>query len=291
MIIAHLIGGLGNQMFQYACALGMAHRQRCPLKVDVAAFAGYGLRRYALDKLGITASVAGAEEVRRLRRRARVEALLPEHVRRYVPVRRHTVLREHSFAFDSRVLEARGDVLLEGYWQSERYFADIAAVVRSEFRLPPAPALVHADLEAQIGAVNAVSVHVRRGDYASDPETRRMYGGCCSADYYARAVAEIARAVPSPRFFVFSDDPAWVKDNLRLGHPTTVVEQHGADADCADLRLMSLCRHHIIANSSFSWWGAWLDANPDKVVIAPRRWFEADNIDTRDLLPRDWIRV
>lgn len=291
MIIAHLIGGLGNQMFQYACALSLAHRHRCPLQVDVAGFATYGLRRYALDKLGITAPVAAADEVRRFRRRARVEAMVPEPVRRLVPLRRHTVLRERSFAFDPRVLEVRGDVLLEGYWQSERYFADIAAAVRSEFRLEPVTASVHAELEAQIAAANAVSIHVRRGDYANDLATRSMYGGCCTADYYARAVAEIVRTVPAPRFFVFSDDPAWVRDNLRLGHPTTVVEQHGDDADCADLRLMSLCRHHIIANSSFSWWGAWLDPKPGKIVVAPRRWFETDSIDTRDLIPQAWVRV
>jgi hypothetical protein len=124
----------------------------------------------------------------------------------------------------------------------------------------------------------------------SDPEIQRVHG-TCGLDYYQRAVEEIARAESEPQFFVFSDDPAWVKDNLRLRFPTVVVEHMGARSPYEELRLMSLCRHSIIANSSFSWWGGWLNPNCGKKVIAPEQWFKSGSHDTRDLIPAAWTKL
>jgi hypothetical protein len=290
MIFARLIGGLGNQMFQYACARRLAHALQAPLKLDLSAFENYGLRPYALDGLSISAEIAPVDEVFKFRRRARIRSRLPELLSRLIPGCRYEVFKERSFEFDSNVLKLRGNILLEGYWQSERYFNDIADIIRREFTLKGTPSETNASLAARIRSTDAVSIHVRRGDYVSNPETRQVHG-TCGLDYYQRAVDKIAGIEPHPHFFVFSDDPAWVKENLRLPFPTVVVERTGTYSPCGDLWLMSLCRHNIIANSSFGWWGAWLNSNPNKKVIAPQKWFNLKAYDTRDLIPAHWIRI
>lgn len=178
----------------------------------------------------------------------------------------------------------------DGYWQSERYFVDAADIIRAEFKPRLALEPENAATAAAIDGVTAVSVHVRRGDYVTDKVTN-AYHGVCSLDYYRAAIARIAERVASPHLFVFSDDHAWVQENLRSNYPTTYVTANSPDRGYRDMQLMSRCRHHIIANSSFSWWGAWLNPRPDKVVVAPARWFIDKSNDTRDLLPGEWLRV
>ena len=135
-----------------------------------------------------------------------------------------------------------------------------------------------------------MALHVRRGDYASNPETQRVHG-FCSPDYYRRAIDTVAARVADPRVFVFSDDPEWAERHLVLDHPTTIVRNAAPNAELDDFRMLARCRHHIIANSSFSWWGAWLASHPTQVVVAPAPWFAVDTYDTRDLLPAGWLRL
>lgn len=135
-----------------------------------------------------------------------------------------------------------------------------------------------------------MSLHVRRGDYVSDARTHATLG-VCSLDYYRAAVRYIADHVEAPEFFVFSDDIAWAQANLELGHPCHYVDHNRGAESYNDMRLMSLCRHHIIANSSFSWWGAWLNPRADKVVVAPARWFAGGNRVVDDLFPPGWVRL
>jgi hypothetical protein len=284
LILARLFGGLGNQMFQYACARGLAHTLGAELGLDLSASASYGPRPYALDGLSISASIASAEEVRSFMWRAGISRRLPRWLRHY------QVYRERSFTYDPAVRALRGNVLLEGYWQSARYFDDVAALVRREFGLKAALEGENAAWAARIRDANAVSVHVRRGDYVSNPQARQLHG-LCDLDYYRRAVEAVAQSQTRPQLFVFSDEPAWARENLRLGFPTAVVESAGENSAQVDMHLMSLCRHHVVANSSFSWWGAWLNGRPDKMVVAPRRWFLVDTKDTRDLVPAEWVRI
>lgn len=290
MIITHLIGGLGNQMFQYACARRLASTRQAALKLDLTGFAAYPLRSYALDVFRISAEISADAEVQRFRRRARLEARAPRWLRGLLPGSRHTVVRERSFAFDPAAFAVDGDLLLDGYWQSEKYFLDIADLLRQEFSLrrPLHPA--NAALAELIRNVDAVSIHVRRGDYVTDVAANRVHG-ICTVDYYQRAVHAIAARRPVPHLFVFSDDLQWTKDHLRFQFPTVYVDGNAGDKQAEDLVLMSLCRDNIIANSSFSWWGAWLNGNPGKTVIAPARWFAAESMDDRDLLPSTWLRV
>jgi hypothetical protein len=136
---------------------------------------------------------------------------------------------------------------------------------------------------------NSVSLHVRRGDYVTHAATAKVLNPC-SLDYYHKAIECVSRTVTSPHFFVFSDDPAWAQRNLKITFPTKYIDKNSGSQNYVDMHLMTHCKHNIIANSSFSWWGAWLNKNPDKLVIAPTNWF-ANGIDDRDLIPPEWIRL
>jgi glycosyl transferase family 11 len=294
LVVARLIGGLGNQMFQYAAGRALALRHGAELKLDVSGFDAYKRRRYELGTLSINATVATDRDLAIFGADAKPRWPLVDRVRRRVrmpgKVRALPVYREPHFHFDPAIATLRPPVYLDGYWQSERYFSDYAATLRRELvaGVPFDPE--NATVAARIDAVTAVSLHVRRGDYVDDPKTSR-YHGTCSLDYYRRAVEHIAARVGSPHLFVFSDDAQWTRANLHVDVPTTFVDANPADRGFRDMQLMSRCRHHVVANSSFSWWGAWLGPSTDKIVVAPKRWFNAGGADTRDLIPATWVRL
>lgn len=290
MVITRLIGGLGNQMFQYAAGRSLALRHSSEFKLDVTALGRSESRRYELDSYTIAASVAAPEELVAFEGvsgmwRKCAEQLL-DHVLGRSSMRHY---REPHFHFDPGLAKQRPPVLIDGYWQSERYFKDVAETIRAELtpRDPLEPA--NAATAAEIDRVEAVSVHVRRGDYVSNARTN-AYHGTCPLDYYRRAVEYIKARTSKPHLFVFSDDTAWTCANLRSDLPTTYIDAN-PNRGFRDMQLMSRCRHHIIANSSFSWWGAWLNPSPHKIVVAPRRWFAGSANDTCDLLPADWVRL
>ena len=164
----------------------------------------------------------------------------------------------------------------------------MADTIRSDVTLKSAFSPDAERLAAEIGSARTpVSVHVRRGDYVTNPHAAR-YHGMPGVDYYERALSEISAAEPDAHFFVFSDDPSWVRDNLTFGQRLTVVDP-GRDAE--DLILLSRCHHHIVSNSSFSWWGAWLSTATGKHVIAPARWYADASADSSDLVPASWTRL
>lgn len=291
MIIIQLLGGLGNQLFQYAAARRVAIERSLPLKVDISAFESYSLRSYKLDHFNITVDIATPEEIRRFIRpdvvgkgkRWFIRNLLPRHLR---PIYRE----QKQYHFEANIFNTPNNVYLQGYFQNERYFKSIESVIRREFKVKSplqGPNTVMAD---QIHNSNAISLHIRRGDYASNPETR-TYHGLLPLSYYQTAVQQITEVVESPHFYVFSDDPQWARENLRIDHPMTLVDHNDSAHDYEDLRLMSLCKHHIIANSSFSWWGAWLCENPQKVVYAPSAWITTKEANSSSILPSSWIKI
>lgn len=293
-VISRLIGGLGNQMFQYAAGRAAALRCGAALKLDLSGFDAYFKRRYELGTFPIQATVASDVDLARFGRSSKDQSPRLDRVRRLLRVGARAgpwpTYRERHFHFDPAVTQLRAPVYLDGYWQSQKYFSDWAQVLRREFT-PVAPLEPeNAALAARIDAVNAVSLHVRRGDYANEPTTHR-YHGICSRDYYERAVEYIDNRVQAIHLFVFSDDQEWTRGNLRFGRPASFVDTNSADRGYRDMQLMARCRHHILANSSFSWWGAWLNPSREKIVIAPRRWFDAGANDTRDLIPESWVRL
>lgn len=291
-VIANLIGGLGNQMFQYATGRAVAHRHGAPLLLDSSGFVHYDLRRYELGKLSIQARLATEDELTHAGVRAKAPTLLSRVSKALGLCHPANLLKEASFTYDTRIEQATPPVYLDGCWQSERYFSTIRAQLLQELTLKNNWVPSNEDMFGQIRAAGAgaVSLHVRRGDYVTNAHTASFHG-VCSLDYYRAAVAYIAKRLGAPHFFIFSDDLDWVRQNLQIGFPTTFVAINSADNGIYDLMLMRSCRHHIIANSSFSWWGAWLNPHDDKIVVCPQRWFSGASLDTRDLIPSSWIRL
>jgi len=293
MIVTRLTGGLGNQMFQYAAGRSAAARLGTELKLDSRWFAGKGSgipgnpREFLLGCFTIDGDLVDAERIAMLPPRSRrqywSQRLLP---RPWRPALR--VLTEDDGRLpDERILEISDNTYLDGFWHSERYFAAHTQIVRRDFAFRTPPSDANASLVAEIQDVMSISVHVRRQDYITEPKTRSV-SGILKPAWYRAAVDAIAVRAGAPTVYVFSDDPEWCSSNLIFDHPTTVVEGNQA-APFEDLRLMSHCRHHVIANSTFSWWGAWLDARPDKIVIAPEPW-RMDR-DAPHVLPAGWIRL
>ena len=201
-----------------------------------------------------------------------------------------THIREKQYHFDPKILTMPGSIYLDGYWQSEKYFSDIADIIKNEFRVKLPQTEENRRVAQQITSCESVSLHVRRGDYLTDAKTNTIHG-TCELDYYARCIERLTQQVHHPYFFIFSDDPEWVAKNLKITHPTTFVAHNGPEKSYEDLRLMSQCRHNIIANSSFSWWGAWLNSNSNKIIYTPKKWFCDPNLNTKDLIPATWQKL
>jgi hypothetical protein len=250
-VITHLCGGLGNQLFQFAAGRALAARLDRPLFVDASDYPRFPLRTFELG-----------------------------HFR--APVR-HAPRRYRWFLRAGRTPLA--SILPAGL----RVFR-IREQTHAFQPWPDVPASLPAFL-AEIAACDAVAVHVRRGDYVSDPSIAAFHG-LCGLDYYEAAFERIEAAVSRPRYFVFSDDLPWARGHLRFRHPAVFVDHNTTAPPCEDLRLMAACRHFVIANSSFSWWGAWLSRQPeaDKLVIAPRRWFLVPDANL-DRTPPSWVRL
>ena len=290
MVIVRLMGGLGNQMVQYAAGRAVAHRNQTSLKLDVSALERDAARSYRMHHFNIVASLATPDEVARFAKRD-LWSRISRRVERYLlPPSQRSVFAQRYAHFDPDILRLRGSVYLRGYWQSEKYFKDIEHIIRQDFTFRHTPDPENQKVARIIANTNSVSLHIRRGDYVSNPRFSRKFG-VCSLEYYQSAAAKIIEKVQDPHFFVFSDDIPWARDNIRLQYPVTFAAHNDADKDYEDLCLMSLCRHHIIANSSFSWWGAWLCTCPGKIVMAPKRWLRMPGRDTRDLIPDSWHRI
>jgi len=294
MIITRLTGGLGNQLFQYAAARRLALVRDAELKLDVTWLGSAKLRTvrdYALASFDVPQTFAAQKDIEKFTKPniGTLSRLFLRSLRKGMQLPK-SYIKEAHYHFDPSILELPDGVYLDGYWQSERYFADAANVIRAELTINKPMEGRNLELIEQINSCNAVSVHVRRGDYVSDKHTAD-YHGVCSLDYYHKAIQHIADAIENPVLFMFSDDPDWVRSNLSAPYPMTIVDHNGHERCVEDLRLMSACRHHILANSSFSWWGAWLNQRFGKIVVAPQRWFNNHDADTRDLCPAEWVRL
>ncbi len=288
MIISKIFGGLGNQMFQYAMGRALAKRQGKEYKIDISAFEQYRLHRYSLPSLNITAPIATRDEILALKGKPVTGSVTGKFLQLFSKKNSHYV-KEPSYLFSQKMHDLQADAYLEGYWQSEKYFNDAAELIRKEFTFKPEPDAMNKALLEHIKSVNAIAVHVRRGDYVSNANTNKFHG-TTPIDYYQRAFDSMTKQVDNPYVFIFSDDALWVKENLHFSIPTQYVDHNSSDKNYEDLRLISACKHHIIANSSFSWWGAWLAEHPEQKVIAPLKWFNADQ-ETRDLIPERWQRM
>jgi hypothetical protein len=309
MIITNLIGGLGNQLFQYAAGHAAARRAGTELRVSLDMFdryrlhQGYELSRvFAVDPLPASdaemKTCLGPWRGRRARRMlgrfvtgtwrgGRARRMLGRFVTG--TWRGGRAVFQPTVPYWSGFQNLGADVYLQGYWQSERYFAEVANELRSLLRFREPPSAVNARWIERIEGCVSVGVHVRRDDYAS-ARNRRIYAQCTPA-YYRAAMDLVLGREPTARFFAFSDDPAWTRELFADRAAIVEVLDHNRGAESYnDLRLMAQCRHNIMANSTFSWWAGWLGERPDKTVIAPERWLLPPGWDV-DMVPSRWVRL
>lgn len=290
MITIDLFGGLGNQMFQYALGRHLAIKNNAELTLRFIDVGAFSKREYELGCYKLTPGLKVVDEtitanpavyrVKRILARFSVFKKSEEFL-----------IREKSFPFDPSILELTGENLhLFGYWQSEKYFKDIREAILEDFTFIEPLSSRNQQVIDEIDHSNSVSIHVRRGDYVVDPKTKQFHG-ICGPDYYQKAIDLVAEKVKDPIFYFFSDDPDWVKENLSAGKKSIYIDWNVGRQSHADMQLMSHCQHNILANSSFSWWGAWLNRNPNKLVIVPEPWFQDPSVDAKDLVPSRWVKM
>ena len=282
-ITVKLMGGLGNQLFQYACARNLADVHKTNLKLDVSSYDNDpNNRKYFMDCFNISASIADKNE------------LVPQNnILSKLMFKIHrpsNYIKEKYFNYDPSISSLQDGVYLEGYWQSEKYFKRVESIIKKEFLLSEPPNRENRKLLEKINSCNSVSIHIRRGDYVTNAKTSELFG-TCPIEYYQKGVEEIKKSVHNPKYFIFSDDPTWTKMNIVTGYPQHIIDTNRVGDAQEDLRLMSFCKHHIIANSSFSWWAAWLSNNPKKIVIAPKKWFNNYHKNEQDVVPNRWVRI
>lgn len=286
MILTSLKGGLGNQLFQYALGRHLAIKNNTELKLDIVSLEraneiGNIYRPYGLSHFGVAATVASPDEIKHLKNPYGIVSKV------WRKIIFHTFADKNTL-FYPKVLKKTGDIYLDGYWQSPLYFDAIRDTLLKDLVLAKGFSSAGKRYLEQMKNGTAVSLHVRRGDYVENPRVLQDFG-MCSTEYYTRAMAHIEKTVPTPTYFVFSDNIEWVKNNLPVGDNAVFVKDPEI-IDAEELMLMSNCAHNIIANSSFSWWGAWLNQNPKKIVVAPAPWFETQPSDP-NLIPKAWTQL
>ena len=292
MVISHIIGGLGNQMFQYALGRTLSLDRNESLHLDISGFNRYGLHQgFELSRVfECPVEVASKTEIFDILGWQQLPLIRRILARSSMQVfRRDGFVVEPYFQYWPVINQIPQDSYLFGYWQSERYFQFHADIIRTDFIFKSPFVGGNVKLAEQISSTNAVSLHVRRGDYVKNSKTTLIHG-LCSLDYYRAAIQLMVERTQEPYFYIFSDDITWVRDNLKIDLPHCYIDHNNGLDSYNDMHLMSLCRHHIIANSSFSWWGAWLNPNSEKIVIAPRKWFANEN-NVEDLIPEGWITL
>lgn len=292
MIVTALNGGLGNQLFQYALARRLAYERKTRFWVDVSIYINPSqYRAFRLKDFEVIASPITDSEIKKFWgwRNLPYVRKWHESAESHKPYYKRTFVHEQDVKFDENILKVGSHVYLQGYWQSEKYFKPIADILRKEIQPKDSWGKENSFLLKQIRESQSVSVHIRRGDYVENLDINKTHG-ILQQPYYEEAVKILKNRMTDIQVFVFSDDVLWARENLDFHVPTFYVSHNNKNEDYWDMILMSCCSHHIIANSSFSWWGAWLNPNTKKIVIAPKRWYKAD-IFNPDLLPEEWIKI
>jgi len=301
MQIVRMIGGLGNQMFQYAFWLALK-QQGQPAKLDPSGFGAYTLRQPELNRafhIAVNDNTASENEIaalkdmaKNLRIRKLLGKILYANPNRFI--RKSHFIEPNFSGFYPEALR-RPDAYLDGYWQNEKYFSAIAGQVRAAFQWK---AVSGKNLEAarQMETENSVAIHIRRLDQPKNLKELffrmrlQLIWRVCTKKYYDDAIACMKARTDHPRFYIFTDQIGWVKKNILPDDDTVLVDWNRGEDSHWDLFLMTKCRHNIIAMSSYSWWGAWLNPNPGKIIIAPKKWALRFTKEI-NLIPESWIRI
>lgn len=291
MIIVKLQGGLGNQMFQYALGRYLAYKNSTELKFDVDSYKTNPLGDYSFSleqfNINIRDHLATPHEIEQFKKYQRKTGMFGFlHNQLFADETKYA--QEKSMNFDSTVLEIKDPAYIHGWWQSELYFTAIRSILLKDFTLRTSLKGKNKEIADYAKIKPSVSIHIRRCDYITNLRTC-AYHGELTKEYYSAGLSYITKSIPCPTLFVFSDDIEWVKRNISFPLKTIYIEGNMAKPH-EDMYLMSLCKHHIIANSSFSWWGAWLSQNPNKIVVAPKKWTN-DIRDINERVPEKWIKI
>jgi len=284
MIVTKITAGLGNQLFQYAIGRAVADYHQVELKLDTTAYSSNEWHNgFRLNQFAITTDLATDKEIISVRGIAGGDDFFSRAIRKagvfkkssYYSEKQRTIFDENVFLLADRYLI--------GYWQNEQYFIKIRNILLKEFQ-PVFPLSKQAqEYQQQLVGINSVSLHVRRGDYLNCPEI-----GVLDLSYYKQAYDYICSKVEKPVIYIFSNDLDWCKQNFDFIDKLVYIEESKTEID--DLMLMSQCKHNIVANSSFSWWGAWLNNNESKIVIAPKKWM-AVNPNGYKWALKTWISI
>lgn len=292
MVELILTGGLGNQMFEYAAAKALALRLNTELKIDLYALnkATTGTKRdFELDIFEINEQI-----ISKCKNRLLVKAYPIIEKNRNFFLKYFGYFRDGSaIVYTSDFKNLKGNIVLHGHFQNTKYFEEYEDVIRQHFRFKHQLNGLNLDLANKIQQSNSVSIHIRRGDYLTNEQAKSNFA-VCSIEYYKKAIAKIVNEIENPHFYIFSEDISWAREHLPLTNlPTKFVDWNTGKDSYKDMQLMSLCKHNIIANSSFSWWAAWLNTFENRIVIAPTQWFanEERNKDLVNFYPKSWIII
>ncbi len=289
-MVTAINGGLGNQMFQYAAGRRLAHINGKELLLYLGErYRPGSYRTYRLDRFHVAGRIATAGEAGGLKKASRTRQRLGKFLPALAAPDDPDLVQEESLRFNPMILTLQNNAKLNGYWQCEGYFSDIAGIVRKDFILRDGLTGRDRDVLDRIRSGPSAFIHVRRGDYVTYPVFSEKFAAC-SLDYYREAAALLRERVGlGLRFFVFSNDPSWVR-GMKIGGEDAEIIDWNADTPERDLALMRECSHAVIANSSFSWWGAWLGDSRERIVIAPLTWFRHQP-DSHDIVPERWLKL
>lgn len=288
------MGGLGNQMFQYAAARSLALEKNTWVYLDPSFLhedskGKWTQREYELGVFNIQYKYERSGRISFLR-----SLNLNKYMKRlsgsplwFLPYRN---FYQPGHKFHPEFFSCPKNTYLHGFFQSEKYFSAHEAAIRKDFEFLEPAKDRNAEVLEQVRNSDSISVHVRRGDYVTLAAANAFHG-LMGKDYYTEGARIIAEKTGKQHtYFVFSDEPQWAKENLSFPGSTTYIDWNSGRSSFEDLRLMSNCKHHIIANSSFSWWGAWLNPSKEKTVVAPKQWF-TDGSAYDDIIPAAWIKL
>lgn len=280
-------------MFQYAALRAIELRTNYTCKLDISSFKKYSLHQgFELDKIfSMPISFASKSDLRSIlgwQANSNIRNKLLNPSLKFL--RSNNFILESDKNFLAGTFQPMDGSYLSGYWQSEKYFQDFRSLIRKDFSFSSELCGLNLDVASKINSTNSISLHIRRGDYVANQRSFAIHG-VCSLEYYHSAMERIQEKVDFPTYFIFSDDLEWARENLKTKFPSVYVEHNKESQSYNDMRLMSLCKHHIIANSSFSWWGAWLNPSGVKIVISPKRWYADKSRTIDNLIPKSWVQI
>lgn len=296
MIYTKLISGLGNQLFQYVIGRQLSIIKDVTLKLDISFYKDQNLRSYKLNHYNIKAEIATEQEISRILdiyQSKSLYAKLYRRIEKKLPKYRWRSFKENEWwVYEPELFKVTSNVYLDGYWQHYKYLENLNPQIFDELTIKER---YNANINILLSEIkqnkDSVAIHIRRGDYISDSNAYNFMG-VLPIEYYKNAIQFISKKINTPHLYFFSDDLDWVKDNLKTNYPTTFMDIEGGKKDYIELDFMSKCAHNIIANSSFSWWGAFLNRNPNKIVIAPNKWVLPEEVNSKiNLQLPSWVKI